>query len=85
MKITVSGNKKEISIKKYWIAVQIETEGKRDAAIIPVTENDNLLSKLNIRDIITANIFNTQDAARDAVLAWRDEYIKSGVYRWEVK
>jgi hypothetical protein len=69
---------------KHWIAVQIQHDnGKMDALIIPVTSLDNIASKLQIRGIVSANIFSTLTAARDVVLAWRDGFRAAGVYFWD--
>lgn len=67
-------------MKKYWIAAQFEENGKMYACAIPVTESDNLLSKLKIKNIISANICPTKKAAADLVLYWRKCYQENGNY-----
>lgn len=73
-----------MNAKKLWIAIQIRREnGCMDALIIPVTELDNISAKLNIRGIVSANIFTSQKHAREVVLAWRDGFRAKGIYYWD--
>ena len=73
-----------MKIKKYYIAIQTGHGGKYDCCILPVTECDNIYAKLKgIRELVTANIYDTQKAATAVVLAWRDGFRASGVYRWD--
>lgn len=73
-----------MKIKKYWIVIQTEQQGKYDAFIIPVTEIDNIATKLQaIRGIVSANIYNTQKQACSVVMAWRDGFRASGIYMWD--
>lgn len=69
---------------RFWIACQvIHDNGKYDACIIPVTDVDNLLSKLKIRGIVCANVCKTQTAARDIVTEWRDMFREQGIFYWD--
>ena len=71
-------------MRKFWIAVQIKHEnGKMDAIIIPVTSCDNIAAKLQIRGIVSANVYPSQRTARDVVLSWRDGYRENGIYYWD--
>ncbi len=73
-----------MKINKLWIACQIVHEnGKYDACAIPVTDCDNLVSKLKIPGIVCANVCTTKTAARDMVLAWRDMFREQGIYYWD--
>lgn len=73
-----------MKIKKYWIAVQIEENGKYSAAAVPCGEHENAWTKLSqIPGIVTANIFATKKAAAQTVLAWRDGFRAAGVYMWD--
>ena len=73
-----------MNYKKYWIAVQIRHDnGKMDACIIPVTECDNIAAKLQIRGIVSANIYDTKKRAAAVVLAWRDGFRAAGAYYWD--
>ena len=67
-------------MKNFYIACQFRENGKYYACVVPVTESDNLLSKLKINNIISANICPTQKAARELVLLWRAGYIENGNY-----
>jgi hypothetical protein len=67
-------------MKKFYIACQFKENGKYYACVVPVTDSDNLLSKLKINNIISANICPTKTAAGDLVLSWRKQYIENGEY-----
>lgn len=73
-----------MKIKKYWVALQIRKNEKYDAFILPVTECDNIYSKLtNIVGLVSANIYDTEKAATQVVRAWVDGFRKAGVYEWD--
>lgn len=73
-----------MKINKSWVACQIiHDNGRYSACIVPVTDCDNLLSKLKIRGIVCANACKTQTAARDMVLEWRDMFRDQGIYYWD--
>jgi hypothetical protein len=61
-------------MKKIYIAVQIRENDKYYAYAIPVTDADNLLVKLQIKGIVSANICTTKKAARDLVTRWNAVY-----------
>ena len=70
-------------MKNFYIAVQIRENNKYYAHMLRVSESDNLLSKLAIKNIITANIFPTKKAAAAAVETWRDGYRANGTYLFD--
>ena len=73
-----------MKIKKYWIAVQIEKGGKYTAAVLPVSEYENIWSRLaGITGIVTANIYDTNRAAVQNVLAWVDGFRRAGVFLYD--
>lgn len=73
-----------MKIKKYWIAVQTEQRGKYDAWVIPVTECDNIYTKLAaIPGIVFANIYDTKKHATQTVGAWVEGFRAAGVYLWD--
>ena len=73
-----------MKIKKYWIAIQAIHGDKYDAFIIPAYETDNIFCKLSgIAGIVSANIFDTQKAARATVCAWVAGFRAAGCYRWD--
>lgn len=57
-------------MKNYYIAVQIEENGKYYAYVVKVSESINLLSALKIKNIITANICPTRKRAAEIVGEW---------------
>ena len=73
-----------MKIKKYWIAIQMQQSGKYDATVIPVTECDNIYTKLaGIHGIVSANIYDTKKAAAGVVRMWVNGFRAAGVYRWD--
>lgn len=73
-----------MKIKKYWIAVQVQQNGKYSAAVIPVTELDNIWPKLAaVPGLVCANIFDTNKAAAQNVRAWVDGFRVAGCYLWD--
>ena len=68
-------------LDKYnWIAVNVEEDGKLCAYAIRVRQNENLLSKLAINNIVSANICGTKKEAREIVNFWNDCYKQNGTY-----
>ena len=59
-------------MKNFYIAVQIEENDKFYAYVVKVSKNDNLLSKLEIKNIITANICQSKKEAESWVQCWND-------------
>ena len=73
-----------MKIKKYWIAVQTEQRGKYSAVVIPVTECDNIYTKLAaVPGIVSANIYDTKKQAAQIVRAWVDGFRAAGCYLWD--
>lgn len=70
-------------MKNNYIAVQIKEGNKFYAYVIEVTEVDNLLSKLNIENIITANIYNTKKKAESVVNHWNACFKANGDYLFD--
>lgn len=70
-------------MKKTWIAVQIKENERFYAYMLPVTECDNVLSKLEIKNIITANIYPTKKRAAEIVTAWNNAYKENGTYLFD--
>lgn len=67
----------------FYIAVQIEENGKFYAYMIRCTGSDNLLSKLSIKNIIAANICPTKKAARALVTFWNDLFKQNNTYLFD--
>lgn len=73
-----------MKIKKYWVAIQVQQNGKYSAAVLPVTECDNIYSKLAaVPGIVSANIYDTNKTAAGVVRAWVDGFRAAGVYMWD--
>ena len=70
-------------MKYLYIAVQVEENGKYYAYAIKVSESDNLLSKLKIKNIVTANIFRTKKRAVEVVESWNRMYKENGNYMFD--
>lgn len=57
-------------MKYYYIAVTIEENGKYYNYVIKVNAQENLLSKLKIKGIVTATITPTKQKAESLVNLW---------------
>lgn len=67
-------------MKNNYIAVQIKENEKYYAYVVKVTESDNLLSKLTIKNIITANICDSKKRAEEIINHWNTCYKANGNY-----
>jgi hypothetical protein len=56
--------RKDMKKKSSYIAVQVTENGKNYAYAVKVSESDNLLSKLAIKDITAANLCSTKKRSR---------------------
>ena len=70
-------------MKRMFISVTIEENKKYYAYVIPVSSNDNLLSKLSNENILHANIYNTKKRAEEVVKMWNESYVKNGTYLFD--
>lgn len=70
-------------MRYFYIAVQIEESGKYYAYALKVSENDNLLYKLKIKGIITANICPTKKQAAAIVESWNTAYKADNRYLFD--
>ena len=70
-------------MKYLYIAVQVKENGKYYAYAFHVSESDNLLSKLKIKNIVTANIYRTKKRAVEVVEAWNLMYKENGNYMFD--
>lgn len=61
-------------MKKYYIAVTIEENGKFYSYVLPVPENNDLLSALKIKNIYNAMICSTKKHAAETVAIWNESY-----------
>ena len=70
-------------MKNNYIAVQIKENEKYYAYAVKVTESDNLLSKLEIKDIIHANLCDNKKRAKEIVNFWNDCAKTNGNYMFD--
>lgn len=59
-------------MKNFFIAIQIEENKKYYAYTLKVSSSDNLLSKLQIKNITVANICKTEKEAKSIVESWNE-------------
>lgn len=67
-------------MKHYYVAVTIAEDNKYYAYAVPVSPNDNLLCKMEIKGILHANICETKKRAGEIVKLWNDSYRLNGTY-----
>ena len=58
----------------FWLACQIEENGKFYAYAMRVSTADNLVSKLSRKSLMTANICASKKEAASIVTAWNEEH-----------
>lgn len=71
-------------MKNFYIAVQIKEDDKFYAHVVKVSKHDNLLSKLNIENIITANICQSKKEAESWVQSWNAAYKANNTYLFDL-
>ena len=67
-------------MKNNYIVVNIKENDKLYAYALKVDISDNLISKLKIKNIISANICETKKEAKDIVDFWNESYKNNGTY-----
>lgn len=68
-------------MKKFYIAADVEENGKYYAFSFFVSENSNLVSELaGIQGICFASIHPSKEAAHEVVAAWNDAHKACGNY-----
>ena len=65
-------------MKYFHIAVTVKEDEKFYSYGIKVSESDNLLSKLKIKNIVWADIFQTKKKMEEVVKMWNDGFTKNG-------
>ena len=70
-------------MKRNFIAITVEENQRFYAYVIPVSSNDNLLSKLELKGILHANIYETKKRAEEVVKSWNEAYFKNGTYLFD--
>jgi hypothetical protein len=86
-KLVMENDQRELrrctDMKSFYVAVQIEETGKYYAYAVKVSENDDLLSNLEIKGIKTANLCETKKRAETIVKAWNAAYKANGNYLFD--
>ena len=70
-------------MNNHYIAVTVCEGGKNYAYVVKVREDENLLSKLEIKNIKTANIFSTKKEAKIIAEYWNKCYKDNGTYMFD--
>jgi len=71
-------------MKKYWLAITIQENGKYYSYALPILEYDNLFPKLTgIPGIYTANFCSTKKEARSLVEEWNKQYKTNSIYLFD--
>lgn len=66
--------------RKLWAAVTVSENGKHYAYAVPFTSRDNVLCKLEIKNILHANIYRTKKETAQVVEFWNKCYKENGTY-----
>lgn len=70
-------------MKNFYIAVQVKENDKYYAYVNRVSSSDNIVSKLQIPNIITANICQSRKEAESWVQCWNDGNKANNRYMFE--
>ena len=70
-------------MKNYYIAVQIKEDDKFYAYAVKVNTMDNLLSKLEINNIVVANLCDTKKKAEELVNLWNETFKNNKTYLFQ--
>ena len=70
-------------MKNFYIAIQIKENDKFYAYTIKVNTMDNILSKLEINNIVAANICATKKNAEEIVYLWNESFRNNGTYLFQ--
>ena len=70
-------------MRYFWLAVQIQENGKFYACIMRVGESDNLVSKLSLKGFTTANICKSKKQAAEIVTFWNEAHKANGRYMFD--
>lgn len=66
-----------------YIVITRKTDDKYISYVVFARNNDNLLSVLSIKDIISANICSSKKAAHELVDLWNEGYKNNGSYMYQ--
>ncbi len=69
--------------KYFYFAVTVCEFEKYYSYVVKVTQNDNILSKLAIKNIVTANICPTNKSAVELVEHWNNCHKLNGTYLFD--
>lgn len=70
-------------MKNFYFGVVIKEDGKHYSYVVKATSNDNLLSKLKIKNVVAINIFETKKRAEEVVTMWNNSYRANGTYMFD--
>ena len=70
-------------MKNTYIAIEIKENDKYLAQVLKVSPYDNLLSKLQIKGLVHANICDSKQAALKCANFWNECNLKNGEYYFE--
>jgi hypothetical protein len=70
-------------MKYFYLAVNIKENEKYYAYAVKVSTMDNLLSKLEIPNIYSANFFGTKKRTEEIVKSWNTSYKANGTYLFD--
>ena len=70
-------------MKNYYIAAQIKENDKFYAYAIKVNTSDNILPKLEVNNIVVANLCDTKKKAQELVSLWNESFKNNVTYLFE--
>ena len=70
-------------MKYYYIAVTTTEKGKNYSHVLKLSEYDNILARLKLPGIVSANICKSKKEAADLVTYWNNFYRANGTYLFD--
>lgn len=70
-------------MKNFYIVVTVTENGKYYSYIVKTNENNNLISTLAIKNIVSANLYETKKRAKEIVTTWNETYKNNGTYMFD--
>ena len=70
-------------MKNFYAVAQVNQNGKYYAYMLKLSESDNLASKLKIKNLYAANLFETKKKAETAVKIYNDQFKANGEYLFD--
>ena len=70
-------------MSRLYAAITVSENGKHISYVLPFSSADNAISKLTIKNISTANIYNSKKEAEEICRYWNECYKNNDTYMYD--